>query len=127
MALFSYGAAMSLSSLTSAQLHRLIELVKEKETIQAKLAQVERSLDALQSGATTKEKPLAKKRGRRRAKLKDALLKKLQAAGKEGLTVKELAASLNAKPTSVSVWFYTTGKKIKGIKKVGTARFAYAE
>lgn len=119
---------MSLSSLTSAQLHRLIELVKEKETIQAKLAQVERSLDALQSGTTTKEKPLAaKKRGRRRAKLKDALLKKLLAAGKAGLTVKELAVSLNAKPTSVSVWFYTTGKKIKGIKKVGTARFAYAE
>jgi len=26
----------------------------------------------------------------------------------------------------VSVWFYTTGKKIKGIKKVGKARFAYA-
>src|SRR5579871_3425340 len=98
---------MSLSSLSSVQLHRLIQLVKEKESLQAKLAQVERSLDGLQSGATTKEKSLPKKRGRRRAKLKDALLKKLSAAGKIGLTVKELAASLNAKPTSVSVWFYT--------------------
>ncbi len=47
---------MFLSSLTSAQLHHLIELVKKKKTIQAKLAQVERSLDALQSGTTTKEK-----------------------------------------------------------------------
>ena len=121
---------MSLSSLTSAQLPRLIELVKEKEAIQAKLAQVERSLDGLQSGTPTNEKPPAKKRAprrrRRRAALKDALLKKLAAAGKAGLTVKELAASLNAKPASVSVWFYTTGKKIKGIKKVGIARFAYA-
>ena len=121
---------MFLSSLTSAQLHRLIELVKEKESIQAKLAQVERALDDLQSGTPTNERPPAKKRGprrRRHAALKDALLKKLLAAGKAGLTVKELAASLNAKAASVSVWFYTTGKKIKGIKKVGKARFAYAE
>jgi hypothetical protein len=121
---------MSLSSLTSAQLHRLIQLVKEKESLQAKLAQVERSLAALESGEVAKDEALAKERGprraRRRGRLKDALLKKLQAAGKDGLTVKELAASLNAKPTSVSVWFYTTGKKIKGIKKVGKARFAYA-
>jgi hypothetical protein len=121
---------MSLSSLTSAQLHRLIELIKEKEAIQTKLAQVERALAALEGGVATNEKPLAKTRGprrrRRRAALKDALLKKLAAAGKAGLTVKELAASLNAKPASVSVWFYTTGKKIKGIKKVGKAQFAYA-
>ena len=122
---------MSLSSLTSAQLHQLIELVKEKEALQAKLAQVERSLAGLESGEMTKEEASAKKRGprrgRRRAALKDGLLKTLQAAGKDGLSVKELAASLKAKPASVSVWFYTTGKKIKGIKKVGKARFAFIE
>ena len=129
MAFISYGAAMSLSSLSSVQLHRLIELVKEKEAIQAKLAQVERALEAIEGGGVMQEKSAAKKRGprrgRRRAALKDDLLRKLQAAGKEGLTVKELANALKAKPASVSVWFYTTGKKIKGIKKVGTARFAY--
>jgi hypothetical protein len=122
---------MSLSSLTSAQLHRLIELVKEKEALQNKLAQVERSLAELESGAVMKDESPTKRRGprrgRRRAALKDGLLKALQAAGKEGLSVKELAASLKAKPASVSVWFYTTGKKIKGIKKVGKARFAYIE
>jgi len=122
---------MSLSSLTSVQLHRLIELVKEKEALQAKLAQVERSLADLESGEVTKDEAPTKRRGprrgRRRAALKDGLLKTLQAAGKDGLSVKELAASLKAKPASVSVWFYTTGKKIKGIKKVGKARFAYIE
>ena len=122
---------MSLSSLTSAQLHRLIELVKEKEALQTKLAQVERSLADLETGEVTKDDAPAKRRGprrgRRRAALKDGLLKALQAAGKEGLSVKELAASLKAKPASVSVWFYTTGKKIKGIKKVGKSRFAYIE
>jgi hypothetical protein len=122
---------MSLSSLTSAQLHQLIELVKEKEALQAKLAQVERSLAELESGEVRKDESLAKqrgpRRGRRRAALKVGLLKTLQAAGKDGLSVKELAGSLKAKPASVSVWFYTTGKKIKGIKKVGKARFAYIE
>jgi hypothetical protein len=122
---------MSLSSLTSAQLHQLIQLVKEKEALQAKLAQVERSLAGLESGTVVKDESPAKQRGprrrRRRGGLKDALLKQLQAAGKDGLAVKELAVSLNAKPTSVSTWFYTTGKKIKGIKKVGKARFGYIE
>lgn len=122
---------MSLSSLSSVQLHRLIELVKERETLHAKLARVERSLESLESGKKTKGYAVAKnqqksgRRRRRRVKLKDALLKKLESAGKAGLTVKELANSLKAKPGSVSVWFYTTGKKIKGIKKVGRARFAY--
>jgi hypothetical protein len=121
---------MSLLSLSSSQLQQLIRLVKEKEDIQAKLVRVDRALEALDSGKATAEEPVAKKRGprrgRRRAALKDGVLKKLQAAGKEGLTVKELAESLNAKPASVSVWFYTTGKKIKGIKKVGISRYAYS-
>ncbi len=41
---------MSLSSLTSAQLQRLIKLVKEKEVLQARLAKVESSLEALDGG-----------------------------------------------------------------------------
>jgi hypothetical protein len=121
---------MSLSSLSSTQLQHLIRLVKEKESLQTKLAQVERSLADMENGEVTKDEAPANKRGprrRRRAALKDGILKKLQTAGKAGLTVSELATSLKAKPASVSVWFYTTGKKIKGIKKVGTARFAYAE
>jgi hypothetical protein len=120
---------MAISDLSGAQLERLVQLIKEKKSLESKLAQVESSLNALEGGKVTKAKPLSKKRGprrgRRRMALKDALLKKLQAAGKDGLTVKVLAASLKANPASVSVWFYTTGKKIKGIKKVGPARFAY--
>jgi hypothetical protein len=116
---------MALSDLSSSQLQRLIQLVKEKESIQAKLNEINHSLENLEGGKATPTEPTAKKGHRRRGKLKDGLLKKLHAAGKEGLTVKELAASLKAKPSSVSVWFYTTGKKIRGIKKVGIARFAY--
>ena len=118
---------MALTDLSSAQLERLVELIKEKETLQSRLDQVIQSLEALEKGDTssqTKARPRVRGR-RRRVRLKEALLKSLEAAGKVGITVKELAETLGAKPSSVSVWFYTTGKKIKGIKKVGKARFAY--
>ena len=119
---------MSLSSLSSAQLHRLIELVREKESLQSKLAKVEIALAALDGNGTAAKMAGTKRGPRRKLKrgaLKDGVLGKLRAAGKEGLTVKELAASLNANHASLSVWFYTTGKKVKGLKKVGTARYAY--
>ena len=121
---------MSLANLSSATLQRLVELITEKEAIQAKLVKIDNSIEALAGGSAPKESPVAvptrKRSTRRRGKLKERLLAALDAAGAEGLTVKDLAAKLKAKPTSVSVWFYTTGKKIKGIKKVGRARFAYS-
>jgi hypothetical protein len=58
--------------------------------------------------------------------LKEAILKKLQTVGPEGITVKDLAASIGAKLGSVSVWFYTTGKKVKGLRKVSKGRFRYS-
>jgi hypothetical protein len=122
---------MSLASLSSTQLRRLIELVKEKETLQARLAEIDQSLAMLENDRTPSQKGSAKARAPRRPRrhggLKNALLKELRAAGKEGMTVKGLADRLNAKLGSVSVWFYTTGKKIKEIQKVGKARFAYVE
>ena len=120
---------MALSDLSSAQLQQLIHLVKEKESLLVQIQRLERSLDGLFAGNDVEKKTSGAKepkvRRRRRAALKDGLLKKLLSAGRNGLTIKELAAGLKAKPASVSVWFYTTGKKVKGIKKVGKARFAY--
>ena len=119
-----------LTNLSSASLGRLVELVTEKETIQAKLDKIQSSIEAMASGSPSKASRVtawtSKRAPRRRRKLKERLLKALEAAGKEGLSVKDLAANLKAKPTSVSVWFYTTGKKIKGIKKIGPARYAYS-
>ncbi len=120
---------MALTDLSSSQLQQLIQLIKEKEALQAQLDKVNHSLATLESGrAVSKGSDVVKRpfRRRRRIRLKDGLLKKLQAAGKEGITIKDLAASLKAKPASVSVWFYTTGKKVKGIKKVGRAKYTYS-
>jgi len=120
---------MSLSSLSSANLSKLIELIKEKESLEAKLSKVISAIDALGSGKTAKLAAPGKRgprRRRRRSSLKNSILKTLDEAGKAGASVKELAASLKANPGSVSVWFYTTGKKVKGLKKIGPGRYAYA-
>ena len=118
----------------------LIGLVKEKESLQTKLGKVDAALKALESG-----KSAPKKRGRKRGRpagvktkmakgrkskrgkrLKQPLLKALSAAGSSGITVKELAAKLKVKPGNIFSWFYTTGKKISGIKKVGEAKYSYS-
>ncbi len=133
---------MALFNLSSAQLAHLIALVKEKETLQSKLDQINVELESLETG-----KPAPKKRGRkpgrpaavktkvavakdksskRGKRLKEPLLKALTAAGSSGVTVKELATKLKVKPGNIFSWFYTTGKKISGIKKVGEAKYAYA-
>jgi len=123
---------MSLSNLSSAQLAQLIGLIKEKEALQEKLEKVEAALQALESGESAGKKrgrPPGSKgmatTGRKSKRLKAPLLQALAAAGTSGITVKELATKLKVKPGNIFSWFYTTGKKISGIKKVGEAKYAY--
>jgi hypothetical protein len=131
---------MSLSTLSSAQLARLIGLIKEKESLHAKLGKIDSELAALDSGKAPGKKRGRKpgrppgsvskaspgRKSRRGKRLKEPLLKALSAAGASGIKVKDLAAQLKVKPGNIFSWFYTTGKKIKGIKKVGEAKYAYA-
>ena len=134
---------MSLSTLSSAQLAHLIALVKEKETLSIKLEKVTAEIVALETGksapkkrgrkpgrpAGSKNKVVVAKadgKAKRGKRLKAPLLKALTAAGASGITVKELAAKLKVKPGNIFSWFYTTGKKISGIKKVSEAKYAYA-
>ena len=60
----------------------------------------------------------------RRPALKEEIVSALTAAGPGGLSVKELSAKIKANFASVNTWFYTTGKKFPGIKKIGAARYA---
>jgi len=130
---------MSFSDLTSDQVTRLIELIKRKEQLKAELVQIDAELNSLESGSpapkkrgrkpgrpsgvSSAAKPTKKKRGKR---LKDGLLKELEAAGSAGVTVKDLSTKLNVPRANIFSWFYTTGKKIKGIKKVGEAKYSYS-
>jgi hypothetical protein len=132
---------MALLNLSSAQLAHLIRLVKEKETLLAQLERIDSALTALEGGHTPGKRGRKPgrppkvagrgpgrppgKTGRKGKRIKDALLKLLKGAGPGGITVKELAAKLKVKPNNVFSWFYTTGKKVSGIKKVGEAKYSY--
>ena len=60
------------------------------------------------------------------APLKERIVQTLKTAGKSGVTVKDMAAKLGKSYGNVSVWFHTTAKGIKEIKKVEPGRFAWA-
>jgi len=132
---------MALLNLSSAQLAHLIRLVKEKETLLAQLERIDGALTALEGGKAPGKRGRKPgrppkvagrgpgrppgKTGRRGKRIKAALLKIMKSAGSGGITVKELAAKLKIKPNNVFSWFYTTGKKVSGIKKVGEAKYSY--
>ncbi|PYX04739.1 MAG: hypothetical protein DMG88_23740 [Acidobacteria bacterium] len=60
-----------------------------------------------------------------RAPMKERIVQTLKAAGKSGATIKDLAAKLGKSYGNISVWFHTTAKGIKEIKKVEPGRFAW--
>ena len=125
----SVSCSMAIIDLSSVHLASLVKLLKEKEALGTKIEKIDESIAALVENKSPKAfTPVGgfKRRARRqrRGKLKQGILKLLASAGKAGLSVKELAQKLKAKPGSVSVWFYTTGKKIKMIHKVGAGRYA---
>lgn len=119
---------MSLSDLSAAQLKTLINLVHEKESLQSRIAKIDSKL-AQFDGAPETALPV-QRRSRRTSRrtgttLKDSILGVLAQAGPGGLSVKEVAAQAKAKPGSVSVWLYTTGKKVAGLKKVAPGKYTY--
>jgi hypothetical protein len=77
--------------------------------------------------AESKSAPLSRgpKPGQRPGALKDSILAALQKAGDEGVAVKDLAAALGVKSQNIHVWFSSTGRKVKGVTKVGAGRWKY--
>lgn len=128
---------MKLASLTTSDLKHIAKLLDQKEALAAQLQQVEQQLEAYESGKPAKARPAGKRGGARRARrarggkrskrgaLKQQVIEVLQAAGKEGATVKEIAAKVGVKTGNVYTWFYSTGKTVKEIKKIGDARYRW--
>ena len=74
------------------------------------------------AAAKSQAKPTKKSKAVRPGGLKDRILALLDAAGPDGLRVKDISAKLGVKSTNVSVWFSTTGKKLT--IKIEPGRFA---
>lgn len=62
----------------------------------------------------------------RRGKLSDAIHAALKAAGKSGVRVGELATQFGLPVSNLFVWFATTGKKYKTVKKVAPGHYRLA-
>lgn len=74
--------------------------------------------------APKKARGKKKSSGTQRGQLSAAVQSALQAAGKEGVRVGDLAKKIGMNPRNLFVWFATTGKKFKAIKKIGPGHYA---
>ena len=77
--------------------------------------------------AESKSAPFSRgpKSGQRRGALKDSILAALQKAGGAGIAINDLSRTLGVKAQNLHVWFSSTGRKVKGITKVGAGRWKY--
>lgn len=126
---------MNLASISAADFVKIARLLKAKEALLAKVADIDAELAAFEGGSGTaarRGRPAkaagAPKPGRaKRGALKDSIISLLKEAGKAGLSVKDIAAKTGVKGANIHAWFFTTGKKIKEIQKVGKSTHAWVE
>ena len=124
---------MKVTDINTQTLTALLSLTKKKETLLAKVAQVEKEIAGLASGevlAATRilrAKSIKKRRGVAKGPKKprspkgfmqEQIIKLLQAAGEVGAGVKELAQKVEKPVAQVHVWFSTTGKKLGQFQKL---------
>ena len=126
---------------TTKQLRVLLALSEKRDRLIKELAVAEKALAAAKKAQKKIEPVTAVKRGRKpkaaptpqqtvlsqgkRGAVKERILGLLKEAGANGLPVTDIAEKLGMKNANVHVWFNLTGKKIKGLKKVGRGIWAY--
>ena len=57
--------------------------------------------------------------------LKESIIELLKAAGQKGLTLKEICGKLGLSQSHLNTWMHATGRKIKGVKKIGRGIYAW--
>lgn len=92
----------------------------------AKAAPVAKEAPKTEAPAAKPVKAAAPVKKGKRGALKESVLAALKAAGPAGIAVKDLSAKLGVKNQNLHVWFSTTGKTVKGLKKTKAGTWAYA-
>lgn len=121
---------LNLTSLSASDFKSIVKLMEEKEALQARLAKIDEALAAFEGGkgkgaGGTRRARVGGGRKSQRGAMKASVIELLKGAGKDGITVKEIATKLGVEPSRIYTWFYTTGKAVKEIKKVGEAKYAW--
>lgn len=128
-----------LRNIPSSVLKQLVKLSERREGLLSQVQQVDREIVRLESrfgvpsadgdrpaaAPSAKQAAPARKSGRktRRGALREAIVQALRVAGKRGTTIKQLSEKLRVPTANLYVWFNSTGKKVRGVKKVGPATY----
>ena len=126
------------TNIPSATLRQLVKLSERKEALMGQIQEIDREMVQLQSkfgvpsASTSRGAPVTVSRvarrpsGKTRAKrgaLKDKIVRALRAAERKGATIRELSKKLGVPSANLYVWFHGTAKNVRGIKKIGVAKY----
>ena len=126
------------TNIPSATLRQLVKLSERKEALMGQIQEIDREMVQLQSkfgvpsASTSRGAPVTVSRvarrpsGKTRTKrgaLKDKIVRALRAAERKGATIRELSKKLGVPSANLYVWFNGTGKNVRGIKKIGVAKY----
>lgn len=130
---------MSLTIPSIQSLKEMLVLEEKRADLQGQLDAINQRMSALKdsifTGSPVKPSssgiasPKAKTRGRppgsknavqvaSRGTHREYIMAALEAAGSEGVRVKDLAAAMNTKPVNIHSWFHSNLKRIPSIKKI---------
>jgi len=126
-----------LRDIPSSTLKQLVRLSERKEALMAQIQEIDREMMRVQSrfGIPSREgdqrAPVTVSRAAgglirprsKRGELKEKILRALRSAGKKGATVGDLSKKLKVPSANLYVWFNGTGRSVRGIKKIGVAKY----
>lgn len=128
-----------LRNIPSSVLKQLVKLSERREALMSQIQEVDRDIVRLESKfgvplaedgrasvtVSTKSPKATRKTGgrRRRGALREGIIGALRAAGKTGTNIRQLSEKLRVPPANLYVWFNSTGKKVRGLKKIGPATY----
>jgi hypothetical protein len=126
-----------LRNIPSSTLKQLVRLSERKEALLAKIQEIDREMLRVQNqfgipsregdqqaAVTVSRAPGGPIRRRsKRGALKEKIIRTLRSAGKKGATVGELSKKLKVPSANLYVWFNGTGRSVRGIKKIGVAKY----
>jgi hypothetical protein len=126
-----------LRNIPSSDLKKLVKLSERKEALIAQIQEIDRQMVRVESrfgipsqngnqgAAVTLSRQGRRFTGRRtkRGALKEKILEVLREAGRKGATIRELSAKVRVPSANLYVWFNGTGKNVRGIQKIGIAKY----
>jgi hypothetical protein len=127
-----------LRNIPSAALKEIVRLSERKEALMAQIQEIDRQMVRVQSKfgiplheqderatvTVSRTRPRSPaRRPSKRGALKEKILHVLRVAGRKGTTIRELSAKLRVPSANLYVWFNGTGRNVRGLKKIGTAKY----